>query len=289
MKKILALLLTLVMAISAFAACEKKDGITEAEKGAGAVQTTENVTEPTAPEATEPTEEGEVSDGKLYAVKMTEYDGEGAVKAKYLIEHELEGGKVVKASMVNEAGTVIYYSELEYDGAGKVKKESDYQNNEIYWAKEYVDGVLINEYNYQEGELHSFCQHEYDPKGNLVRSINYHADEVPYNQNEYTYDGHGNMLTDTLYVYAGAIKEVYSSTAYEYELRPDGKPIKKTTDSTVYEYEYDAEGNVSKCSVYYNGKLWETTEYDEYGNVLKESTYGEDGLLRYTVYEYATL
>lgn len=264
MKRLFALFLALVTALCAFASCEKQEKSTEGEKNGGTVQSTEG-----APQTTEPTEEeggDEVGDGKLYAVKMTQYDGEGAVKAKHLFEHELEGGKVVKASMVNEAGTVIYYTEVEYDSAGKVKKESDYQNNEIYWAREYVDGVLINEYNYQEGELHSFCQHEYDPNGNLVRTINYRADESPYNQNEYTYDQHGNMLTDTLYVYAGAVKEVYSSTAYEYELRPDGKPEKKTSGAHVYEYEYDADGNVSKCSEYYNGSLWIVTEYDAFGN-----------------------
>ena len=286
MRRSSALFLALALILCAFVACEKKDGATDGVTDSATGGTAE------ATENTENTENGEsegTGERKLYAVKMTQYDGEGTVKAKYLFEHELEGGKVVKASMVNEAGTVIYSSELEYDDAGNVKKESDYQNGEIYWAKEYKDGVLLNEYNYQEGELHSFCQHEYDPAGNKVRTINYGADEVPYNQNEYTYDEYGNLLTDTLYVYSGAIKEVYSSTTYEYELRADGKPAKKLSDSTVYEYEYDGDGNMTKASTYYDGELWEVTEYDGNGNVLREETYGDDGLLRYTVYEYATL
>lgn len=278
------------MALCAFAACEKKDSATDADKTEG---TTEGTTEATEGESSENTENGEpegTDDGKLYAVRMTEYDGEGNVTAKYDFKHELAGGKVVKASMVNEAGTVIYLTEIEYDDAGNVKKESDYEGGEIYWAREYDQwGKIVKEYNYQEGELYTFSQHEYDPAGNRVRTINYHADEVPYNQYEYTYDEYGNMLTDTLYVYSGAVKEVHGSTAYEYELLSDGKPAKKLSGFTVYEYEYDEDGNMTKASTYYDGELWEVTEYDADGNILKEATYDEGALERYTVHEYATL
>lgn len=143
-----------------------------------------------------------------------------------------------------------------------------------------VTEIIKHETYYEDGNIRTSFEREYDENGNEIRHTNvdsnfFYTSEHPegcYNYSvkevEYEYDEYGRQIKRVEYE-DGRIKE---QRLYKNEYDSFGNLIKET--------EYTAGGNVKGLTEYEN-------EYDLFGNLVKVTAYTSDGNVRnVTEYEY---
>ena len=165
-----------------------------------------------------------------------------------------EYGTMISVSEYDEGGVLIYQqtASCEY-----------YEDGNMHFMQEYVNGVLNNESTYMP------CS---DPaEGVYLETTVYYYEDG--STETVTYDEGFNILsvegTD-------ASGEVFYTERYEYEFDDQGNCVKQTGYideilSQVYTYTYDAEGNETGSSqVYYDedGQITEELHFDAYGDEI---------------------
>ena len=213
-------------------------------------------------------------------------------------------GNCVKVSAY-DSGEVDSYEtcKYEYDLEGnliKMYSESDYDYDDEYdsWYKAYeydsknnITEIKICDAN-EELIEYTTCKYEYDLEGNVIKESIYPNGEFGW-YHIYEYDLEGNVIKESSY---GTDGELGNYQTYEYDTK--GNLIRESSydsdDKGFYDwyktYEYDTKGNLIKKSSYdTDGELgdYQTYEYDTKGNLIKKSNYDTDGELNdYQTYEY---
>lgn len=296
MKKIILITLSLLLLLSA---CGKPDNNPQPTEGN--VENQQTATEsPTAAPTAAPTE-----------VPNEEAEGETQTPQKTETVYRL-----VRMTVLDEAGNESWYQEYEYDDYGREKHTA-----------QYMDGVITYSANtsYTLGGGHVT---EIQRQGTAY-SIRYTCDEagrVYYQETvengivtgstSYTYDEYGNQLT---------LKMVQdgeeTSFAYEYTYDADGNQLtrKEYLDGQLVgmlEMEYDSEGREASSAYYYpDGSVSYTTEsrwngstetresrdaegyvymtlvitYDETGNILTQEAWQDGIMVSCTEYIYEAI
>lgn len=177
-------------------------------------------------------------------------------------------GRVIKEILYNEDGSVDQRTEYEYDAAGNLIKELQYDKN--------------------TGSVDAIRKYEYDQDGNETKYLYYNIDGTVHASRTYEteYDGNGVLTKRSCTDNDGR------TVCWEYD--GSGKltrSIQYDSDGNISDIlEYDANGNEAK-RVSYNadGSMdgrYEYT-YNANGNMIQEIGYGRDGVLYVRMeYEY---
>ena len=166
-------------------------------------------------------------------------------------------------------GSVIQFSEAEYDSAGNLIKTLFYN----------VDGTL---------DQHVII--EYDLVGNQSKFLTYNTDGILSGWRECNYDTLGNLIEELHYKEDG---ELYANIVHKYDTL--GNQIESVHENeegaiTRCERSFDMSGNVTEVLVYgSDGVLYyqDVYEYNSFGNVIKVTRYDTNGeIFSWTEYEY---
>ena len=179
-------------------------------------------------------------DSKGNTTKSIEYNTDGSIARIYTYDkHENLISAVEYQS--NEKKETIFKNEYEYDEAGNMIKETNYDEN---------------------GKLSGWSQYEYDGE-NLLKESKYHGEGDLYSEEKYEYDSKNNLIKEIgNYYYNGHVKMVY-----ECEYDEKSNIIKKVYHyndklDSITEYKYDEYGNLIKVESFdENGQLTYWYEY----------------------------
>ena len=216
--------------------------------------------------------------GDLKSVEVTppEFDADNAS----LTEYTYDAGHHVLTQTVYMGRTKSLSARMEYgyDEAG----------NMISYRKTDADNISVwNE------------EHTYDSEGRRIRMIGGEKPGVTESATEYTYDGAGNLISET-YLFEDQ-KGISYSYLHTYDYDNAGNMIRKkeTGASSVssssnyeytYEYAYDGRGNKTREKQYYmDGSILYDCEYeyDENDVLKKEIQKNPDGSVSSTItYQY---
>lgn len=183
------------------------------------------------------TQECSYEDGALVYKFRREntYDVNGNMISQYVF-NDLEGSQ-----------TPSYGYEWEYDATGNIVAASrvDAGLLEYQYTSEWsADGRLLRDkdYGYEDGELESWEESEYDAAGNKVRCYYYNEENKLEKWEEYEYDASGNRTAEYIYAASG---KLLIKTEMEYD--EDGRKILSYTHNfgnmaEKEEWEYGANG-----------------------------------------------
>lgn len=218
---------------------------------------------------------------KNQLIRESYYDTNNVLTAWKVYQYDAAGNLVIE-SLYDAAGKRTEYYTYEYNANGKRTKWSVYDAQDLtgYTTYEYdTAGNLAKEADYNASGTR-LDYHEYNAAGNEIKRT--------------TCNAAGKVIFDVAYIYETNIHKGYEETRYEYD--ENGKMTKKSCSNEIYsgekefkDYFYDADGNVIQektygdyrrtkllsCieSVYENGQRVSATkyEYDENGE-LKSTT-----------------
>lgn len=165
-------------------------------------------------------------------------------------------------------------------------------SSENDWARDEYGydalGRLItdNYYHSSDGKTFRFFEtvlYDYDEAGNIVRIQNRDSGGSVYLVEVFTYDGNGNVLSDTFYS-SPDLTEERKLSEHLYEYGENGRLMFEADyldgDMVQIYYEYDGKGNRTGITEkrYHDGKATDTvvtqTEYDDRSNPVKETVKG---------------
>lgn len=281
MKKLICIILTVFVLLSAFSACSKEEAEnTEKEK------TTEVNEEKTASDEEDKLEDVKKDTVTVWLIDEVIYSSS---VHKYLYD---DNYCFIGTDYTHSDGTTerMIYDEYEYDENG----------NPVHWQydavvkytekyNEYSDLVetvqVFVDYDYEtdtsiEQTTIIRYEYEYDANGNVLNKTEYINDEKSV-ETTYSYNKDGNILKETVYNGGQAYTTTYKydskgrliaedgwTNTINYDLDDKGRVTRKNylnDEGTVYHtetYEYDAEGNYT---VRGSGQ---TEGFDKYGNVI---------------------
>lgn len=287
MKKWIALLLALVMALS-LCACAEKDDVSK--KGDGEKVEVSLFAQILMTETN--------SDGETETMKaVVEYDEDYNVigtktysndKLSYEVTYDKDINKPLVQKSYSEDGVRSDVTEYTYDENGNcLENTSTYYGEETLVSKcvsTYdANGNVLTEKYYENGELNYEYRYSYTASGKLEEEVNIWDGEESWTR--YTYDEQDNILTEE----QGVGEETYTTKSYKntYE---NGK----LTQVEVYEGDeldericYDADGNETLTASYSDGEEYYRTETTyENGKLVKYVSYydGEESYKRLCTY-----
>lgn len=282
MKKLICIILTVFVLLSAFSACSKEEAEnTEKEK------TTEVNEEKTASNEEDKLEDVKKDTVTVWLIDEVAYGSSTVWKYIYDDNYCYIGTEYTYSDGTTER---MIYDEYEYDENGN---PTHWQYDAVvkYTEKfnEYSDITetvqVFVDYDYEtdtsiEQTTIIRYEYEYDDNGRILRKIQYY-DGVKSTETTYSYNKDGNILKETeynngqpyttSYTYDSKGRLISESNWYNainYILDDNGRIIRKdylNEEGTVYHsetYEYDTEGNYT---VRGSGQ---TQGFDKYGNVI---------------------
>lgn len=268
MKKIIAIIMTICMMVSAFAACNHEKTPDETSK-----------TDSTTAETTTPTEDPTDAKEEKY-LKAYEMLEQKKYEEAYALFVELGDYKnAAKEAAYFRYMPISHYVEYTSEGEEETITYTVTLNDKNLLA------TVVEEYN--TGLKHT-CTFTYNEFGYVTRRecTDTESDTTLY---EATYDANGNRLSETYTDEDGNVRR------HDYTYNEKNQMIKDvSTDAFASDYystyiatfEYDAEGREIKIvSKYENETIIEEFTYDAEGKLLKQ-TWAEDGVGVYSIYDY---
>ena len=278
-KKILAVMLSVVMAVTMLVGCG--DSV---ETGGRAERKKTETQDKNDKSRTESDESNEIirlvqgiqynSDGSVFAheeweynadgslVKDTTYKSDGSISGGTMVEYERNAaGDVTKAvSYGLSDGNIRGWYEIEYDSSGHEVKYTEYRS---------------------DGSSSGWYELEYDAAGNPTKGTYYNSDGSISGWAEREYDAAGNPTKETYYNSDSSIREWYEK---EYDASGHGvKYIRYKSDGSIsgwYEREYDTSGHEVKYAEYDSDgsvMIRYSKEYDADGHEIKRTYYSSTG------------
>lgn len=233
-------------------------------------------------------------------ISETYYDDAGNVFSQIKDEYD-SNGNIIKTTGCTADGSILEETGYEYDDAGNMTKQifysADENTNDAWsWSEfEYnTAGDVIKETDYDEnGVVIIYDEYEYDQKGNLIRE-SIHNKNTGHYEYEYEYDSNKNLTKKTSYE---GDRNLLGWEESKYDRNGNKiKYIKYSADGNAdyqEEYQYDGVGNKVEYTAYDgtgNKSEWSKYEYDQNGNMIKETNYNPDGsVASWKEYQYEYL
>jgi len=232
-------------------------------------------------------------DGELYAwyeYIYDEYGNEiqtlfchpsGSVDIQKDVIHKYdEVGNRIKTTDLRTEGV----TEWEYDGAGNVVKEIEYNSdgdirNWLEWAYDELGNQILSIERNDDGTFNAGYEWAYDQYGNKIKEIRYQGENDIAEWYEWAYLEDGTIVKEIK-----AYNNGLSTYGFEYLEHDNGKPIVECiySDTEYYndefryrKYEYDEKGREIRCSIFEGEVMEEYTEtiYDEAGDIAQKINY----------------
>jgi hypothetical protein len=216
-----------------------------------------------------------------YIIEEISYDSKGMLQYKNTLKRN-EEGNVIETNFHNSNGLdYTITSKYKYDDKGHTIERNNFISNVSiqYSVDEYLMILSIFE---------NRNTYSYNENGNVVNEVGYDSSGIKINDNEYKFDGKGNMITritanklevgkstfkydnnslliETNYYYSPEKLWILGSKeAFKYDIK--GNIIEKTTTSDdyliieSYNYNYDAKGNWVKQNINTNNVTYRDIE-----------------------------
>ena len=170
--------------------------------------------------------------------------GDGTAVAASVVKGPVQTVKVTQFYGEGEPGTTIYHYDENGKMVGEEEEEFDYEGDDYELieslSEKDAEGRYTKEVWGSDGEPDQFTTHEYNERGQVVRSESRRFDGTWNYTNENVYDADGHLI------------ETINRSSY---------------GESRNTYEYDGDGRQKASSYYSNGALYSTTEnkYDENG------------------------
>ncbi|MBN2655853.1 MAG: hypothetical protein JXR86_02230 [Spirochaetales bacterium] len=193
----------------------------------------------------------------------------------------------VKETIKSSDGIVDGYREFDYDDAGNLLEEREYNSEGILLTKmeNTVEGGQIVRTQYFRGEENEpgiYILRKYE-KGYAVEEISYDQKDVPQTISRYERDSNGNVLKWTV---ASGDNVPMMVTRYEYsgDIRIKAEFLTPLGESEGFiEYEWDEENLSSEKTYDADGKLDKAVEYAYEGGFLVGETHYRKTVVNYTI------
>jgi hypothetical protein len=257
MKKYIALLLALVMALS-LCACAETENPAPTDNSTAATTSGTVPSDPTNP--SEPTDEG-----NFFVVSQIK---------NHIIDDE------------NCFVTIDLTYDEDYNVIGFKVYENDVLSAAYTFDKSIDKPLLLQNYD-EDGAVESRDEYTYDKNGNLLTERSYFGDEMM-TEAIYTYDDHGNVLTKYYDNGEDAWTETYENTYengvltevknYSHNVLQERFLYDSDGNEILHAYYYDGEEGSRYESTYENGKLVLLAEHSDGEETSREEyTYNDNG------------
>ena len=200
-------------------------------------------------------------DGVL--LESTEYDGVGHIIT--ITKNRIENGNIVECIEYDDRDRIKGHHHYKYDEHGNRIETTYYWPSTSFYSssspstykytwnyKNGLDGVRIE--TRKDCDDNSVTEYHYNKQNKLVKKIEYNPNGSIKHTAEYTYDSHGNSLTDTFdgkYVERRVLDD--HGECIKFTWYPDREKGSNRTITSTYDLVYDSHGNWTQLRQYRDG------------------------------------